>query len=64
VTVLATAGLVEKPGDRIGRYKLLEQFGEGGFGIVWIIGEPTLCPGDFHRGRTTFGCPGASPACK
>ena len=24
------------PGDRIGRYKLLEQIGEGGWGVVWM----------------------------
>src|SRR5215207_2607887 len=26
----------EEAGDRIGNYKLLEQIGEGGFGIVWV----------------------------
>src|SRR5687767_9981409 len=26
----------EQSGDRLGHYKLLEQIGEGGFGIVWI----------------------------
>jgi serine/threonine protein kinase len=28
--------LTEKAGDRIGRYKLLEQIGEGGFGVVYM----------------------------
>jgi hypothetical protein len=28
--------LAEKPGDRIDRYKLLAQIGEGGFCMVWM----------------------------
>src|SRR3954467_11145668 len=31
-----TLPAIEKPGDRIGRYKLLEQIGEGGCGIVYM----------------------------
>jgi serine/threonine protein kinase len=31
-----TLPVIEKPGDRIGRYKLLQQIGEGGCGIVYM----------------------------
>src|SRR2546421_60948 len=34
-TVLIEA-VTEKPGDRIGRYKLLQKIGEGGCGIVYM----------------------------
>lgn len=32
----STLPAIEKPGERIGRYKLLEQIGEGGCGIVYM----------------------------
>src|SRR6059036_1643657 len=32
----AVVPITEKPGDRIGRYKLLQQIGEGGCGIVYM----------------------------
>src|ERR1039458_3269135 len=38
-TFAMTTGLfpiTEKPGDRIGRYKLLQQIGEGGCGVVYM----------------------------
>ncbi len=35
-TVRVDIPLTEKPGDRIGRYKLLQQIGEGGCGIVYM----------------------------
>jgi eukaryotic-like serine/threonine-protein kinase len=34
--VAATAALREGPGSRIGPYKLLQQIGEGGFGVVFL----------------------------
>ena len=38
-TVVITAAMIpvtEKPGDKIGRYKLREQIGEGGCGVVYV----------------------------
>ena len=35
-TKAVTVPLSEKPGDRIGRYKLLQQIGEGGCGVVYM----------------------------
>ena len=32
----ATISIIEKPGDKIGRYKLREQIGEGGCGVVYV----------------------------
>src|SRR5262245_32281470 len=32
----AEPGIVERPGSLIGPYKLLEQIGEGGFGLVFV----------------------------
>ena len=35
-TIVLSLPLTEKSGDRIGRYKLLEQIGEGGCGVVYM----------------------------
>jgi eukaryotic-like serine/threonine-protein kinase len=35
-TIRLSPAPTEKPGDRIGRYKLLEQIGEGGCGVVYV----------------------------
>src|SRR2546423_2742284 len=35
-TEVVNIPLTEKPGDKIGRYKLLQQIGEGGCGVVYM----------------------------
>jgi eukaryotic-like serine/threonine-protein kinase len=35
-TIALSSSPAEKPGDRIGRYRLLEQIGEGGCGLVYV----------------------------
>ena len=35
-TLVPPAGPTEKPGDKIGPYKLLQQIGEGGCGVVYV----------------------------
>src|SRR5258708_37961057 len=35
-TLLPRPTLAEKPGDRIGPYKILQQIGEGGCGVVYM----------------------------
>src|SRR5579859_5207223 len=35
-TIAISIPITEKPGDRIGRYKLLQQIGEGGCGVVYM----------------------------
>ncbi|HEY2827943.1 MAG TPA: protein kinase, partial [Pirellulales bacterium] len=37
--IASTVTLSEGPGSRIGRYKLLEQIGEGGFGVVFMADQ-------------------------
>src|SRR5437879_1258379 len=45
-TVRVSAPLTEKPGDRIGHYKLLQEIGEGG-GLErrWRLGRHRCCGG-------------------
>jgi serine/threonine protein kinase len=38
-TMAVSMQLTEKPGDRIGRYKLLQQIGEGGCGVVYMADQ-------------------------
>src|SRR2546430_13744088 len=35
-TLRVSPSISERPGDRIGRYKLLQQIGEGGCGVVYM----------------------------
>src|SRR6516164_7095404 len=35
-TIAVALPVTEKPGDKIGRYKLLQQVGEGGWGVVYM----------------------------
>src|SRR5688500_6595411 len=38
-TLQVAGPLTEKPGDTIGRYKLLQQIGEGGCGVVYMADQ-------------------------
>ena len=35
-TIVVSLPATEQPGDRIGRYKLLQEIGEGGCGVVYM----------------------------
>ena len=36
LSAVGAESILERPGQRIGRYKLLEEIGEGGFGIIFL----------------------------
>ena len=49
--------ITEKPGSRIGSYKLLQQIGEGGFGVVYMAEqtEPVQRPRGNQDHQTRYG---------
>jgi hypothetical protein len=42
-TIAVSPPLTEKAGDRIGRYKLLQQTGDAGCGVVYMAEQTFLC---------------------